>query len=155
MWELIASFVGDLLFWREDYKFSKKVKKRRKFEEENNLPRKFMMHPVLQLLLIIFGILLVLRFTTLFFRSNFYGDNKTKEKLNKIVLLLEDEKRVVGKYPDKLTDIIRNNPLRKDIHLDYWKNEFIYKIVNDEQSFSIKSKGKDQKINTSDDIKLD
>jgi len=40
MLEGILDLLGELLFWREDYKFYKRKKERRKLEKENNLPKK-------------------------------------------------------------------------------------------------------------------
>lgn len=79
---------------------------------------------------------------------------KTKEKLTKITILLEDEKTQNAIYPKDLKSIIRNNPLRKNIYLDYYKNEFVYSVSKDSLNYSIIAIGKDQKLNTSDDIKI-
>ena len=93
-----------------DIKHWFRVRKRRKFEKENNLPKKRM--------------------------------------------LLEAEKKQFVFYPTELKTIIRNNPLRKNITLDGWKNEFIYTISKDSLNYELISLGKDGKLNTSDDIKV-
>ena len=145
--------IGDLLFWREDYKFSKRKKARREFEKENNLPKKLMIHPVWRLfgMILIFVTLLILLIQSFFFSN--YGTNKTKEKIAEIVLILENEKEKNKIYPEKLNTIIRNNPLRKNLTLDYWRNEFFYEQQKNGQDYILISKGKDGILNTEDDIK--
>lgn len=85
--------------------------------------------------------------------SNEY-EKKTTKKLTEISKLLEDELKQNAFYPKDLKSIIRNNPLRKNICLDYYKNEFVYSVSKDSLNYSIIAIGKDQKLNTSDDIKI-
>ncbi len=152
MTEWIASLIGELLFWREDYKFSKRKKARREFEKENNLPKKIMIHPVWKL----FGIILIIAFVAklvigYFFFSD-YGTKKTNEKIAEIELILTEEKKSLGIYPEKLNTIIRNNPLRKNITSDYWNNEFFYEQKENGLDYILISKGKDGILKTKDDI---
>ena len=152
MVEWITSIIGDFLFWRKDHKFRKRKKARREFEKENNLPKKLMIHPVWKLL----GIFLIFFFVAklvigTFFFSN-YGAKKTSEKINEIELILQKEKKAQGIYPEKLNTIIRNNPLRKNIILDYWNNEFFYEQKENGLSYVLFSKGKDGVVKTEDDI---
>ena len=122
----MLDIIGELLFWREDYKFSKRKKARREFEKENNLPQKLMIHPVWKL----FGFFMIFVFIAQLFIVHFffsdYGTKKTAEKITEIELILENERNSIGIYPEKLKTIIRNNPLRKNITSDYWNNEFFY-----------------------------
>lgn len=145
--------IGNLLFWREDCKFSKRKKERREFEKENNLPKKLMIHPVWGLfgLILIFVILLRLLIGYVFFSD--YGTNKTQKKITEIVQILEDEKHTIKIYPEKLNTIIRNNPLRENLILDYWNNEFFYEKNKNGQDYILISKGKDGILYTEDDIK--
>ena len=152
MTEFITSLIGDLLFWREDYKFSKRKKARREFEKENNLPKKLMIHPVWKLLGIILIVIFVLRLIIGYFFFSDYGEKKTIKKINEIELILEKEKNSLGIYPEKLKTIIRNNPLRKKITLDYWNNEFFYEQKENGLSYVLISKGKDGILKTEDDI---
>ena len=144
----MLDIIGELLFWREDYKFAKRKKARREFEKENNLPEKLMIHPVWKLLGIFLLFIIVSRF---FFFSN-YGTKKTTEKIAEIELILEKEKKALGIYPEKLNTIIRNNPLRKKITLDYWNNEFYYEQKENGLGYVLISKGKDGILKTEDDI---
>lgn len=128
-----------------------RVKRRRKFEKENNLPKKRMISPMNKIYI---GIL-ILSLPFLYFRltriSN-YNKTTTIQKIAEIKLILEAEKKQLGKYPKELKDIIRNNPLRKNIVFDYWKNEYVYTLSKDSLNYKIISLGKDQILNTSDDI---
>ncbi|SFZ95292.1 hypothetical protein SAMN05428642_1243 [Flaviramulus basaltis] len=148
----MLDIIGELLFWREDYKFSKQKKARRKFEKENNLPKKFMIHPVWKL----FGFFLIFAFISKLVIGHLYfsdfGTKKTAEKMTEIELILEKEKSSLGIYPEKLNTIIRNNPLRKNITSDYWNNEFFYEQNENGNSYVLISKGKDGILKTEDDI---
>ncbi len=149
----MLDIIAELLSWREDYKFSRRKKARRKFEKENNLPKKLMIHPLSKLvgIVLIFGLIARLVYGYFFFSD--YNTKKTAEKITKIELILEDEKNSLGNYPEKLNVIIRNNPLRRNITTDFWGNEFFYKLSDNGQSYLLVSKGKDGIMNTDDDIK--
>ena len=152
MLQTVAELFAQILFWREDYKFSKKKKARRQFQKENNLPKKIMIHPVLT----VFILAIVLIPSSIgifnFMKSNFFGRKNTVEKISKIKAILENEKKVIGIYPDSLKKIIRNNPMRSNINYDAWNNEFYYQQLENGLHYSIKSKGRDGILNTEDDI---
>ena len=152
MTDLITWIIGELLFWREDYKFSKRKIARRKFEKENNLPKKLMIHPVLKLLGIILIFVLIAKLVIGNFFFSDYGTKKTAEKIAEIELILEKEKSSLGIYPEKLNTIIRNNPFRKNITSDYWNNEFFYELAENGQTYVLISKGKDGILETDDDV---
>ncbi|MEY8848598.1 hypothetical protein AB9K26_07270 [Psychroserpens sp. XS_ASV72] len=143
----MLDIISELLWWHEDYKFSKRKKKRREFEKQNNLPKKLMIHPVWKL----FGILFLVAIPIIYFILP-NGNKVTLEKIAEIQMILEKEKNDLESYPANLTDIIRNNPLRKDITLDYWKNEFFYEQTENGMGFVLISKGKDGILGTDDDI---
>ena len=148
MGDLIA-FILELYL---DIKHWFKVKRRRKFEKENNLPKKYIWHPLDKLFLISFLLIII----TLYLRFFFFSKNKyeryTKQKLDEIAQILNEEKKEFGKFPKELKEVIRNNPLRKKIHLDFYENEFIYKLSKDYLNYTIIAIGKDQKFNTKDDL---
>ena len=148
--ELIADILGLYL----DIKFWIKHKKRRKFEKENNLPKSIVWHPITKPLLIFFVLFIVSFSIFSFFNFKNKLEEKTRSKINKVKIILETEKKQFGFYPKELKDIIRNNPLRKNITLDSWKNEFIYTLSKDCLNYKLISIGKDRKLNTSDDIKI-
>ena len=148
----MLDLIGELLFWREDYKFAKRKKARREFEKENNLPEKLMIHPVWKLFGIFMVIGLIANLTIGHFFFSEYGTKKTTEKIAKIELILENEISSLGVYPEKLNIIIRNNPLRKNITSDYWNNEFYYQQIENGLGYVLISKGKDGILKTEDDI---
>jgi amino acid transporter len=137
-----------------DIKFWFKKKKRRKFEKENNLPKKTMIYPSDKIAIVSMVIGVVLIILYMFFIQPMVIENRTKTKLNDIVTLLESEKRVTGFYPEALNSIIRNNPLRKNITRDALDYEIQYKLSSDQKSYVLFSVGKDGQPNTNDDIIL-
>ena len=101
--------------------------------------------------------ILIISIPVLILRLNRFQKQYFEITLNKIIdikLLLEAEKKYSGYYPKELAAIIRNNPLRKNIILDGWKNEFSYTLSKDSLNYTLISLGKDEKLNTSDDIKI-
>lgn len=133
MIQFIAEIAGELLFWREDYKFAKRKKERRKFEKENNLPKKLMVNPVW--MLVVAFIITALLFGFLFLPNS--NTQNTIDKITKVELLLEEEKKTFGKYPDVLKTIVRKNPYRQNITKDCWNNEFYYKTSNNRLDFNL------------------
>jgi hypothetical protein len=153
MGEWIAMIAGEILLWIEEIKFWKKKKARRKYEKENNLPKKLMIHPAIKVLGLGIALIFILKILIGYFYFSNRGENETSEKIAKIVSILDKEKNIIGYYPEKLNEIIRNNPLRQNITTDYWGNEFFYEISENGLSYLLVSKGKDGIINTGDDIK--
>ena len=103
-------------------------------------------------------VILIISFPFLFLRLNRFRNqnfSSTLDKITEIKLLLEAEKKQFGFYPNELKDIIRNNPLRKNITLGYWKNEFVYTRSKDSLNYTLISLGKDEELNTSDDLRID
>ncbi|MBU3010190.1 type II secretion system protein GspG [Polaribacter vadi] len=149
----MAELIAEILGWYLDVKYLIKHKKRRKFEQENNLPKSIVWHPMTKPLLISFPIFLIIFALISYFNFNNKPLENTSSKIAKIQTLLSSEKKQFGFYPKELKKIIRNNPLHKNITKDYWGNDFIYKISKDSLNYQLVSMGKDQKSNTSDDIK--
>ncbi len=141
--------IADLFY---ELKFWKKKKERRKFEKENNLPKKVMIHPYLKFLGIFILLVFLGKLAYGYFFLSDYGTTKTVEKIAEIEQILENEKNSIGIYPEKLNTIIRNNPLRKNITSDYWNNEFFYEQSKNGLGYVLISKGKDGIIKTEDDI---
>ncbi|WP_282044321.1 type II secretion system protein GspG [Winogradskyella flava] len=154
MW--FAELFAELLLLFEDLKFWKKKRARRKYEKENNLPKKQMwLYPsqkVEILAVAVIGVLVVILYV-LFFRN--IDEKRTKDKLLEVAEILEREKKTIGIYPYALTQIIRNNPLYQDITKDSWGNEFHYTTSGNGETYLLFSSGKDGIPNTDDDIKLD
>ncbi|CAM1341320.1 type II secretion system protein GspG [Tenacibaculum amylolyticum] len=146
---LIADIAGTLLDVQQ-YFFKRKLKKRRKYEKENKLPRKRMVSPKDRFIVLWAITLVIVVILIRFFQND--KEAITKEKINEIKELLEKEKKVFGDYPEKLETIKRNNPLRIDLLHDGWGNVFNYELK--EGYYTLISYGKDGKLNTKDDIKL-
>ena len=151
----MINLLGEILIIIEEFKFWKKKKSRRKFERENNLPKKTMFHPFVKLLMISLGLIIFARIIIGYFYLSDKGEKITKDKITEIERILQKEKKDLGLFPERLELIIRNNPLRKNIRFDYWDNEFIYTQLDNGDNYELISSGKDGKINTPDDIKAD
>ena len=111
-----------------------------------------MLHPLTKVFLVLFFISVPIIVVSVYFKSKNLGEVTTKEKIANITTILESEKKQFGKYPSTLKEIIRNNPLRKNITLDYWKNELVYTVSKNSLNYQLVSLGKDNILNTSDDI---
>lgn len=109
----MADLIGFILEIYLDIKHWINVKKRRKFEKENNLPKSIVWHPITKPLLIFFIIFIMSLLMLSYYERNDKSVNETYKKLNLISEILEAEKKQLSKYPNQLKDIIRNNPLRK------------------------------------------
>ncbi|NAS12897.1 type II secretion system protein GspG [Poritiphilus flavus] len=148
----MADLIAELLILFESLKFWKKKKERRRQEKDKKLPKKTMVHPTIWILLIALVLIFAIKFISdLFFPNN--GISITEDKIKEIEKILNEEKNSIGKYPLKLDEAIRNNPLRRNIKIDAWGNEFHYKPLNNGLQYELKSKGEDGLLNTEDDIK--
>ncbi|WP_299124026.1 type II secretion system protein GspG [uncultured Winogradskyella sp.] len=154
MSSFFAEIVAELLGWYLDIKFWFKKRKRRKFEKENNLPKRLMIYPSDKIYIALVGICSISIFMYILFIYPDVKEKRTREKLAEIVQILEKEKQVLGVYPNELNAIIRNNPLRQGLTEDYWNNKIYYKLTN-EGSYMLFSLGKDGTPNTDDDIVLE
>ncbi len=152
MGEWIATIIGEILFWIEDFRFWKKKRVRRKLEKEKNLPKKIMIYPAIKILGLGLVFIFFLRIVGYFYFSD-YGKKETSKTIEEIEFILEKEKKEIGSYPKKLSAIIRNNPLSKNLMTDYWGNNFFYEQSENGLSYFLVSKGKDGILNTRDDIK--
>ncbi len=98
MGEWIALIIGEILVWVEEIKFWKKKKARRKYEKENNLPKKLMIHPLIKILVLGLVLFFILRILIGYFYFSNHGENETSEKIAKIESILENEKTQIGNY---------------------------------------------------------
>ncbi|WP_339625089.1 hypothetical protein [uncultured Winogradskyella sp.] len=148
----MAGLFAELLEWFLDIKFWFKKRKRRKFEKEHNLPKRIMIYPSDKILLVSIGLgLLSILCYFAFYYPKIIKDN-TEEKLLAIVVILEEEKRILGFYPAVLNDIIRNNPLRKNITKDAFNFDIQYQLIANGERYLLFSVGKDGVPNSKDDI---
>ena len=152
MQQYIAQLLASITELVIDVRYWKKKKARRKFEKENNHPKKFMTNQLTKnfMILLSIGILGIISRTFYLVK---YGHKKSAiEKLAEIEQILTEEKKFIGLFPKNLNEIIRNNPLRKNINLDAWGNEYYYEQRENGMSYFLKSKGKDGILNTEDDV---
>jgi hypothetical protein len=147
-----AEIVADILEWYLDIKFWFKKRKQRKFEKENNLPKKVMIYPSDKIEFASIILVVIAIFGFVFIIHPMMNNNSTEEKLSEISAILEDEKEVLGVYPEDLKAIIRNNPLRRNLIIDAWDTEVQYQLLNDGKTYKLFSIGNDRKANTKDDI---
>jgi len=95
--EILKSFKLQIfiLLLFEDFKFWKKKKARRKYEKENNLPKKIMLHPILKLLLLGLILFFLVKLIIGFFYISDIGKNRTITKISEIENILKK----LGKKP--------------------------------------------------------
>ncbi|MDN3643365.1 type II secretion system protein GspG [Lutimonas halocynthiae] len=148
----MSEVLGYLLELVSDFQFWKKKKERRKHEKENNLPKKLLVHSLTKVVLFTLVLAVVVKLVVGgIYISNRY-ENETKRKMDEILILLEENRKYSGRYPKELKMIIRNNPLRKNITLDSWGNEFHYESLSNGLNYVLLSKGKDGELGNEDDI---
>ena len=145
----VLSYLLELV---SDFQFWKKKKERRKYEKENNLQKKVLVHPLTKVVLFTLVLAVVVKLVVGGIYISDRYENETKRKMNEIQILLEENKKHTGKYPKELKMIIRNNPLRKNITLDSWGNEFHYESLTNGLNYALLSKGKDGELGNEDDI---
>lgn len=148
----LAELTANLLLWFEDIKFWFKKRKRRKFEKEHDLPKKFMLYPSQKIFLVVTPAIIILYMLSFFV---FVDTNQdvTRSKIAELTKILEKEKHDIGRYPNKISDVVRNNPLFQNVIYDSWKQEFYYESINNGTAFKLQSLGGDGELDTSDDIK--
>ncbi len=152
MW--FAELFAELLLFFEDLKFWNKKRARRRYEKENNLPKKIMIYPSDRIYVIAIIVLAISGGLLMFVFSRNIKEDRTIKKLTKIENLLEAEKKKYKVYPSELSMVIRNNPLHKNLLTDAWDNSFHYKSYDNGLDYVVFSRGKDGKLHTDDDIKL-
>lgn len=146
--ELLLDFLINIL----DFQFLKDLKKKRAATKENKLPQKSKLLPSTKIFMTVMSITLLFLFGLTSYKVYFGNPIKAQEKLNQVQALLQKEKEVEGRYPNQLAEIIRNNPLYKDITIDLWGNEYYYELLANGSNYKLQSKGKDGILNTKDDI---
>ena len=129
------TWLAELFLIKEEYFSGKKAKAR-----------------VLSAYIIASLIILGIAFVFITFISPMKKQHDTKEKLLSISHLLVLEKEQTNTYPDEIGSIARRNPTYGDLTTDSWNNEIIYQKSENNQDFTLTSKGKDGVLGTEDDI---
>ncbi|WP_163514645.1 type II secretion system protein GspG [Gelidibacter japonicus] len=154
--ESIAGLLAELLLIFEDFKFWLKRRRQRKYERKHGLSKTSVLYPSQKIMMVglLVVLLIVLTFSLLRFTVYLWGNKETQtiKRLTEVASLLKHQKETSGHYPKELSAIIRNNPLLKNIHKDYWGQEFFYERHPSGESFVLISLGSDGLLNTSDDI---
>lgn len=150
--ESTAGLLADLLLIFENFRVRRKRRRQRKYERKLKSPKKRWFYRLQKILLI--GIIVVLTFYLVRFSTFLLGnaEKQTHKRLTEVASLLKHEKLTSGYYPLDLKVIVRNNPLLKNIHKDYWGREFFYERHDSGESYVLISLGRDGRLNTSDDI---
>lgn len=90
----------------------------------------------------------------LWFSQDYFKRRDTVTDGQEIITAINSYYKQKNKFPDSLSVIISNNPMRKSWNKDGWNNPYHYSSSKNGTSFSLISSGKDGKFNTNDDIVL-
>ena len=140
-------------FIRSDYKHRKKISEEEKKEKTKRPFQKYFLQP--SILFIISAVIIGSAGFYIFFRyqQNSSFPEKTEKEITEITIRLNDWKEKFGSYPEKLNEIIGQNPMRKTWIKDKWNRSYKYSISNNGENFLIISAGTDGQFDTEDDIK--
>lgn len=153
--EYLAGILAELLLIFEDFKFWLKRRKQRNYERKHGVTRTIVLYPSQKTYIIVLLIALPLFVISGAFFLSGNVEKQNAKKLSEVASLLKHEKETSGHYPEQLETIVRNNPLLKNVHTDYWGREFFYERHSSGESYILCSLGKDGKLNTADDIKIE
>ena len=104
---------------------------------------------------VISGICIVGVSVALILAFNQYSKSSVTEKLmNRMIQAAEKYKSQLGYYPSSLTELIGNDPLRREWYQDSWGNTIIYTIKK-EGGYRLSSSGADGAAGNSDDLILE
>ncbi len=151
--QLLLELFADLLLLFEDLKFWHKERWEKKRRQRKGLPPKSgKIEPSTYYFL--FAWLVVVVCITMFsvLRVIYLNPLEVEEDLLEIEHLLSAEYEYSGRYPEKLTAVIRKNPLRANIHKDVWDHEYFYEPMNKGNGYRLICKGKDGILFTDDDV---
>lgn len=153
--EFLAGLLADLLIIFQDFKSWFKKRRRPSSEWNHSKPKTKWFRRFQKILMV--GLLVILTFyllrVTIFLSGN--AERETIKKLSVVATLLKHEKETLGHYPEKLEVVVRKNPLLKNIHKDYWGQEFYYERHASGESYILISLGADGQLDTPDDIEYE
>ena len=86
------------------------------------------------------------------YSDNYIKPKNTVEEGQRIVQELLDYADQGKRYPKKLNELTKGNPIRSGWLTDSWNQEYIYETFDNGTRFTLISKGKDKKHKTVDDI---
>ena len=108
-------------------------------------------HVVKMILLTSLGLVLI-GISILWLAQGYFKKRDTRNDCKEIVLSLTDYYKQKNKYPNNLSTLISNNPMRQCWYKDHWGNSYSYRTDNDGKTFTLISAGRDGKFNTKDDL---
>ena len=73
---------------------------------------------------------------------------------NQIANTISDFNVEFGRFPNTISEIVKNNPIRASWHKDSWGQPYYYEISENGHSFTLSSKGPDKIQGTEDDINI-
>lgn len=106
---------------------------------------------VKRILLISLGVFFI-SITILWLAQSYFKKRDTRNDCNEIVLSLTDYYKQKNRYPNNLSTLISNNPMRQSWYIDHWGNSYSYRTNNEGKTFTLISAGGDGKFNTKDDL---
>jgi hypothetical protein len=96
--------------------------------------------------------MIVVAVTVILVYGHYSKGNVTEKEMEQMTQSLAKYKSHSGQYPAGLTELIGNDPLKRDWFLDSWGNEMDYKVNTDGLGYTLSSSGADGKLGTADDI---
>lgn len=146
--ELLAWLGLDFL----DYKHQKEISRKEKKDGIKRPFQKYLLQPGFKVLIV--AILLICMGSFLFFsyRNSFIYPDKTKKEISLIGNWIIKWNDKFGNYPKSLYEAIGNNPMKKEWLKDAWDRDYEYLVSDRENSFLLRSAGKDGQFETEDDI---
>jgi ABC-type multidrug transport system fused ATPase/permease subunit len=109
------------------------------------------------ILAIIIPIFIAVTATGLYYVGSWYSEThvlpaQTKSEIRKISSAISEFNTAHGYFPDSLSELIINHPLRSGWLKDSWGEPYIYKKMDDREDIQLISKGPDKELNTEDDL---
>ena len=129
----------------------------RKNHSPDPLTRKEAITAIIVFFVVIPGIMFLLLTagisTVEYVSHNYTKPRTTKKELVEISNSILRYKQQTKTVPQSLIDLIGSRPLRRTWLTDSWDNHYVY-VLDSDSTITIISKGKDNMLNTDDDIKI-
>lgn len=152
MIELFLDILIGFGLTRKDLWHQKKIKKQENADGKSRFPEKYLLQPSSIIILITILILSTVGFLFIRLRHSYILPHQTKNEIIEIEARLGKWQNEYGIYPEKLTELIGTNPLRKSWETDSWNIPYKYTLNENGKGYKIISAGPDKKFGTEDDI---
>ncbi len=100
--------------------------------------------------LLLGGFLLLLLLSLL--TDSYVKQRNTSQKLNRLGVAIVKYHQTQTRWPLTLEEVVANSPVLRDLTVDSWGKAILYQPNPARQTFSLTSSGKDQQLNTPDDL---